>query len=120
ATIIQPDDTEDPGLWELLSEGHLARGDVEQAVRLSRTGADHAEARGDLERAWLMRYRAAAILLRAGELERAAEALEPLATIARDPDRPAPDEQRPGASLLQALAIGRLASISGDRSAYES
>lgn len=122
ASIIEPDDINDPGLWELLAEGHLARGDVSQAVRVNQVGADHADRLGDPERAWVMRYRAAAILVRAGLFDRAAEALGPLARLARTPDGPVPDDQRANASLLHALALGRLASTpggSGARSSYE-
>ncbi|QDV34291.1 tetratricopeptide repeat protein [Tautonia plasticadhaerens] len=122
ASIVEPDDADDPGLWELLAEGHLARGDVGQAVRVNQLGADHAERLGDPGRAWVMRYRAAAILVRAGRFDRAAEALGPLAELARTPGSPAPDDQRANASLLHALALGRLASSqggSGAKPAYQ-
>ena len=124
ATVSEPDADDDPGRWELLAEGHLARGDLGQAVALNRKGADHAEAAGDPGRAWLMRYRAAAILVRAGRFEEAAEALGPLAEAARDPQGPAPADQRANASLLEGLALGRVAStaVAGpeQRLAYES
>ena len=123
AHLSEPDADDDPGRWELLAEGHLARGDAAQAVALNREGADRAEASGDPDRAWLMRYRAAAILVRAGRFDEAAEALGPLAEAARDPDGPAPIDHRANASLLEGLALGRVASEPGagpeQRLAYE-
>lgn len=121
ATLIEPDAQDDPGRWELLAEGHYARGDYRRAAALNAGGADRAEALGDPERAWLMRYRSAAIRYRAGDLDAAATALGPVADAARDPKGPAPADQRTDASLLQALVLGRLAA-GGDpraRSAYE-
>ncbi|RUL85553.1 hypothetical protein [Tautonia sociabilis] len=123
STILEPDDDEDPGLWELLAEGHLARGNAEQAVRLYQSGANLADRGGDAQRAWIMRYRAAAVLVRAGRFDRAVEALGPLAEQARSPDSPAPADQRANASLLHTLALGRLASTPGapadSRPSYE-
>lgn len=123
ATIVEPDDRDDPGLWELMAEGHLALGDLNQAVRLNQDGADHADRLGDLERAWVMRYRAAAMLVRAGRTAEAVEALAPIARQAQDSDSPAPSDQRSNASLLYALALGRLASTPGQggtvRASYE-
>ncbi|WP_169975959.1 tol-pal system YbgF family protein [Tautonia rosea] len=123
ATIFEPDDRDDPGLWELMAEGHLALGDVDQAVRLNQAGADHAERLGDLERAWLMRYRAAATLVRAGRTAEAVQALAPIAATAQSSESPAPADQRANGSLLYALALGRLASTPGQdgtvRASYE-
>ncbi len=121
--IVEPDNKADPEAWELLADGHRARGDYLEAINLNRLGADFAEGEGNPELAWRMRYRAAALLYRTGRLESSAELLGPLADAARDPQQPAVDDQRANASLLHGLVQGRLASAPGasrsSRSAYE-
>lgn len=109
--IPEPAATAGPDAWELLAEGHLARGDSERASRLSLVGAAKAEALGKPEAAWTLRYRAGAILFQAEQYERA----DPLLT--RILNAPAAGSLRPKASLLRLLARGRLADAQRSESA---
>jgi len=111
--MTQPDSQDDPAAWALLADGYQLLGKTSRAVDLNRTAARLAEAADAARDAWLYRYKAAALLTRAGRLTEAVESLDALAKAARDPDTPAADELRTNASLLEALVRGRLAAASG-------
>lgn len=116
--ILEPDARDNPRPFELLAEGHLALGDDLRAARLNLTGAEAADRLGLDETGWKLRYRAGAILFRRGDDARAEAVLTPVADAARDPERPAIDDQRAKASLLQVLCRGRQTSR-GAAAAYE-
>ncbi len=100
-SVDEPGRERGPEAWDALAEGRMLRGDVEGAASLLTFGGAKAEARGQIEQAWTLRYRAAAVLFRAGRYRQADELLNRIVN-----DRRA-GSIRPEAGLLRALARGR-------------
>jgi hypothetical protein len=114
-TIAEPDPTRPPEAFDLLAEGLLLLGQGRKAAEVESKGADRAEALGQGDRARSLRYRAAAMAFQAGELARAD------AWLGRLVDDKDAGPARAKASLLRALARGRLAAKApgdGANSAY--
>ncbi|HWE37656.1 MAG TPA: hypothetical protein VG406_13905 [Isosphaeraceae bacterium] len=110
-TIVEPDPSRPPEAFDLLAEGHLLLGQGRKAAEVEATGADRAEALGQADRARSLRYRAAAMAFKAGEL---AKADAWLGRLVADKDA---GPTRAKASLLRTLARGRLAAKARGESA---
>jgi len=90
-----------PEAWDLLAEGAIGLGDPPRASTLLGLGADRAAGLGRREDAGRYRFKAGAILFRAGDYP-GADAL--LGRVWDDPDS---GPSRPRAGMLRALARGR-------------
>lgn len=115
ASILEPDTKDDPAVYDLLAEGHLARGNTQRACDLNLKAAEVATAHDRPGDAWKSSFRAGAILFRAGDSARAARVLGPVASAARELADWAPADQRAKASLLDAICLGRLAAAGDPR-----
>jgi tetratricopeptide (TPR) repeat protein len=105
--ILEPDGETDAHGYELLAEGHLARGDIDQAILLNKKGAEAARKGGQEGLAWTLDYRTGAILFRANRDEDADTVLTAVAEAARQGKAGIAADQGAKASLLQILCRAR-------------
>lgn len=113
--VSEPDESQDPKAWDTLAEGQLLAGNADQASRLALRGAERASELGQLDQANSLRYRAGGILFQAEKFAKVAEVLTPIVENSEI------GMIRPKASLLRALALGRVVTTSqaqSNRTAY--